>query len=241
MLSTLTLSLALTLPATADDPKAIVEKAIKAHGGAAALDKYKAHRVQFAGTVTAMGMELEMKGQLLAVWPDKIKVKATLSVGGQEVPLEQIINGKSFRMSIGGNVIPIPDEQVEDGLASAYAASLGRLTPLLTADYTLKSAAAATVDGKKAIGVLVTRKDRPDVTMHFDADTGRHVQTTRKGLAEDGSEVDRVTVHSDYRLVDGLQVSHKETVTVGGKKSTELTTEKYEPLDKLDASEFAID
>lgn len=241
MLSCLTLSLALALPATADDPKAVVEKAIKAHGGADLLKKYPAHKATFKGTVSSMGMEIEMKGVVSGVLPDKFKVVGTLSVGGQDIPLEQVVNGKKFRMSIGGNELPVPDEQVEDGLNSVYEASLASLLPLQTAGYTLKPAAEATVDGKKAVGVLVSHKDRPDVTLHFDAESGRLVKTSRKGKAEDGSEADRETVYGDYKAVQGLQVPHKEVVTVGGKKTTELVTEKYEPLEKIDTSEFGAD
>ena len=39
----------------ADEPKAIIEKAIKAHGGADKLDKFLGYKATIKGTVDAMG------------------------------------------------------------------------------------------------------------------------------------------------------------------------------------------
>ena len=225
----------------ADDPKAVIEKAIKAHGGADVLKKYPAQRSTFRGTVTAMGMEIEIKGEALSLLPDKGKVKGTLTVAGQEVPLVQVINGKKFTMSIAGNAIPVPDEQVADGLASFHVGSLAQLTPLLTAEYTLKAADKADVEGKPAAGVVVSRKDRPDVTLYFDAGSGRLVKSVFKGKAEDGTDADHEDLYLDYKAVQGQQVPHRTKSTVGGKTTSDITVEKYEPLETLDASAFGAD
>ena len=240
MLSCLTLTLALALPA-ADDAKAVIEKAVKAHGGAANLDKYKGYKATVRGTVYAMGMEIELKGELLSLYPDKAKVTGNLTVGGMDLPLVQVINGSKLSMSIGGNALPVPDEQVADAVASMYVQSLTRLTPLLTADYILKPADGLEVDGKKGVGVLVSQKDKPDVTLHFDAESGRLVRSSRKGRGEDGGEADRVTVYADYKPAGGVQMPHRTAVTLGGNKSADSTIEKYEMLETVDASQFGTD
>lgn len=240
MLSCLTLTLVLATPA-ADAPKAVVEKAIKAHGGAAALDKYKGYKATVRGTVYAMGTELSLKGEMVNLYPDKAKVTGTIDIGGQELPLVQVVNGSKLSMSIGGMALPVPDDQVAEAVASMYAQSLTLLTPLLTADYTLAPADGVEVDGKKAVGVKVSRKDRPAVTLHFDADSGRLVRTSRAGKAEDGSEAERVTVYADYKPVGGVQLPHRTTVTVGGRKSADNQIEKYEMLETVDAGLFAND
>ncbi len=240
MLSCLTLTLALALPA-ADDPKAVVEKAVKAHGGADLLAKYKGYKAPFRGTVFAMGMEIELKGEILNLYPDKAKVTGTLTVGGMDLPLVQVVNGSKLSMSIGGNALPVPDEQAADAVASMYVQSLTRLTPLVTADYTLKPADGLEVDGKKAVGVLVSHKDKPDVTLHFDAESGVLVRSSRKGRGEDGGEAERVTVYADYKAAGGVQMPHRTTVTLGGNKSSESAIEKYEMLETVDAGLFGTD
>lgn len=232
----------LALPAAADDaPKAIVEKAIKATGGADLLKKFKASKSKFTGTVHAMGMEIEMKGEALALYPDKGKVTATLSIAGMEVPLVQTIDGKKFRMTIAGNEIPVPEEQAAEGAQSMYVAFLGRLVPLLEKDVTLAAADKAEVDGKPAVGVKATKEGKPDVTLYFDAASGLLVKTVHKGKAEDGSEVEKEGFYSDYKAVQGVQMAHREKELSGGKPHSDLKLEGVELLETLPADLFGAD
>ena len=70
----LTLALGLAVPAAAQDsPKAVIEKAIKAHGGADPLTKFTAERVSIKGTLSIMGMDVEATGTAVTQYPDKQK------------------------------------------------------------------------------------------------------------------------------------------------------------------------
>ena len=240
MLSCLTLSLALAVPA-ADDPKAVVEKAITAHGGADVLAKYKAHRAKFRGTVHSMGMDVEMTGELWTVDPDKVKLKATVTVAGMELPLVHVLNGSKLSVSIAGNAFPVPDEQVQDGLDNLYVAHLSRLVTLLEPGFTLKAADPTDVDGKPAVGIAVSHADKPDVTLHFDAASGLLVRSSRKGKAEDGSDAEKVSFYAEYKAIKGLQVPHRARATTAGKQTEDFKLDSYEPLESLPASEFEAD
>jgi hypothetical protein len=238
----LTAGAALSAPArAADDPKAVVEKAIKAHGGADNLNKYLAHRATVKGVIVAMGMELELKAESVGVYPDKAKMKGSISVGGMDLSLTQIANGGKLSVKVNGMDIPLDDDRLAEAKAGVYAGSLTQLTPLLKPEFTLKAGGEVAVDGKPAVGVVVSHKDQKDVTLYFDKESGRLVKVARKAKDESGTEVDRETVYSDYKAVDGIQVPHKEVTTMGGTKQQELTVEKYEHLEKVDESEFAID
>lgn len=236
------LTLALALPA-ADDPKAIVEKAIKAHGGADLLDKFAGHRSSQKGTIVAGGMDVPVTGTFLRAYPDKEKVKATLSIMGMELELLQVANGDKISLTVGGQAPPLDDDRKAEARFGTYANGLARLTPLVKGGgkFTLKAGPEAAVAGNPAVGVVVEHPDFKPVTLFFDKETGRLVKASRVGKTEDGQDAERETLFGDYKAVQGVQMPHKSTTTVGGKKVSDFTAEKIELLETVDASEFVVD
>src|SRR5207248_2712870 len=76
-----------------DDAKAIIEKAIKAHGGADNLNKYKAAKGKIKGVIVIMGQELEISGEMWVQFPAKGKAALQLNLNGMKIPITQLING----------------------------------------------------------------------------------------------------------------------------------------------------
>src|SRR5262249_52028813 len=75
--------LVLCTPAVAqDDVKAIVEKAIKAHGSENNLNKFKASKLKAKGTMSAMGMDLEFTIDAAQQLPDKMRNEIKLDIMG---------------------------------------------------------------------------------------------------------------------------------------------------------------
>ncbi len=238
----LTVVAGLALPAAAQDAsKAVIEKAIKAHGGAELLAKFTAERITVKGTVVIMDMDVEATGTVVTQYPDKQKSNITLTVAGQELKLVQTNNGESMSVSINGMPLPVTDEQKSDGRQDMYADSLTRLVPLLKGDaYTLKAGPDAAVNGDPAVSVVVEHAKYKPVTLYFDKASGKLVRSAYQST-DDGAEVAKETTYSDYKAVQGVQVAHKQSSTKAGKKEAEVTLEKVELLEKVDASEFAAD
>ena len=236
------ITLSLAVPAVAQDtPKATIEKAIKAHGGADLLDKFTGRKTTVKGTLSLMGMDVDLTATTLSVPPTKQKVTGTLSIAGMELKIVQVMNGDTLTATLNGMAIPLTDEQKADERQEVYAESLARLTPLLKGDaYTLKAGPDAAVDGNPAAAVVVEHAKFKPVTLYFDKKSGLLVKLTHKST-EEGAEVDREETYSDYKAVQGVQVPHKEVSTKNGKKEAELTVEKVELLEKVDDSEFATD
>ena len=243
MTRSLLVTLALALPAAAAEPKAVIEKAVKAHGGAELLDKFGGLRSTLKGTISAGGMDIPVTGVQLRAYPDKEKVTATLSVAGMELELLQVTNGDKVGLTVGGQARATSDADKTEARFSTYANSLSRLTPLLKAGgpYTLKAGPEAAVNGDPAVGVVVEHAAFKPVTLYFDTASGRLVKVTRTGKAEDGTDAERETVYSDYKAVQGVQMPHRSTSTVGGKKVTDFTAEKVELLEKVEDGEFAVE
>jgi hypothetical protein len=237
----LLLALAFALPAAAaDDPKAVIEKAVKAHGGAAALDKYAGQKADVKGTIIAGGMEIELAGSFLRVYPDKERLTANLNVGGMELPLVQIANGPAVILTVGGNPQSPEGDRKADALFGTYSVLLaGRLTPLLKGGpFTLKPGPEAAVGGRPAVGVVVEHTTYKPITLHFDTESGRLVRLTRPGKDMDGQDVERETVFADHKEVGGVLLPHTVTTSAGGKKVSVFTVQKYELLETVDESQF---
>ena len=223
----------------ADEPKAIIEKAIKAHGGADKLDKFLGYKATIKGTVDGMGNDVEMNVKLVGQHPDMAKVEGTISIGGQDIKLLQIVNGKKYDIAINGMKIDLPDDAKDDVQFAVYTASFMQITPLLKPEFTLTVAPDADVDGKPASGVVVSRKDTRDLTIYFDKKTGLIVRMAHKAKTDKG-EVNREETFSNYQDVKGLQTPHHTMRKDDGKTTQDLTISDYEVLEKVDAAEFKI-
>ena len=223
----------------ADEPKAIIEKAIKAHGGADKLDKFLGYKATIKGTVDGMGNDVEMNVKLVGQHPDMAKVEGTISIGGQDIKLLQIVNGKKYNININGMKIDLPDDAKDDVQFAVYIAGFMQITPLLKPEFTLTVAPDADVDGKPASGVVVSRKDTRDLTIYFDKKTGLMVRMAYKAKTDKG-EVNREETFSNYQDVKGLQTPHHTVRKDDGKTTQDLTISDYEVLEKVDAAEFKI-
>ncbi len=235
-----------SVPAAAQDTaEAIVKKAIEAHGGADALNKYKAGSSKMKGEMNVFGMDLTFTGEMTYLLPDKYKMTIDADVAGQKLAIVQVANGKKYKQTINGMVIPLKDKERDELLQSAMLQEVSQLTPLLDPKrYTIKAEKDAEVDGKAAAVVLVTAKDFKDTKLFFDKKSGLLVKMERKGLAPsmgDPEEVNEETFLSDYHKVEGVQQPTKTTVHHNGKKFMTMTMSESKLMEKVDEKLFATD
>src|SRR6478672_2274361 len=101
--------------ATATD---VVKSAIKAHGGAELLDKYKGGTMKMKGEISMMGIDLEFEGKVIYMQPDKFKMKIDTALMGQKLAIEQVMNGKKMKMTLNGMDVPV-DDHTRDQLRSS--------------------------------------------------------------------------------------------------------------------------
>jgi hypothetical protein len=224
-----------------DDAKAVIEKAVKAHGGAEVLNKFKAGKAKVKGVLLIMGQEIEVGGDTVFLYPDKAKAVLQLSVNGMKIGLTQIINGDKVEVSLGGMKLPLTDEQLSDARMSQYVSALSQLTPLLSDKaYELKALGESKFEGKALAGVAVKHKKFKEVKLFFDKTSGLLVKIDHM-TSEEGKEMLEEQIFSDFKEFSGLKLATKETVIKDGKKSQEIVTEEFKPLEKVDEKEFKLD
>jgi hypothetical protein len=239
------------LAAADDKAEATVKKGIEAHGGADALNKYKAGRFKMKGDMSLLGMDLEFTGDLAYSLPDRYRMEMTTEIMGMKMVIRQVVKGETIKstVNVGGMDVPTGggDAEKEELKLAAAMQDAEQLTPLLDAKkFTIKAADDEDVDGKKAAVVVVTPKaiDK-EVKLYFDKKSGLLVKTAHKGIGPgDGGapvEVLEEMYHSDYKKVKGVQVPTKLVVNHDGKKFMTVNMSDYELLEKLDDKEFAVD
>jgi hypothetical protein len=235
--------------ATADEKvEAVVKKGIEAHGGADALNKYKAGRCKMKGDMSVMGMDFDFTGTMAYSMPDRYKVEIDGEIMGQKFHATQVVKGESIKNTfmIGGMTIPINgDEEKQELKLTMAMQEAEQLTTLLDAKkFTVKAADDEDVNGKKASVLLVTPAAvKKEVKMYFDKTSGLLVKTAHKGkgAGEGAEEVFEEAFHSEFKKIKGIQMATKLAVTHDGKKFMNVEMSDYDLSEKIDDKEFTID
>jgi hypothetical protein len=240
----LLLALAAGACAADDDPKAIIAKAIKAHGGEEALTKYKATQSKIKGKIMLpMLGEAAFTQEGAAMLPDKAKETMTLDINGMKVEVVTVVNGDDLTVQVGGNAQPIPADAKKTLKASRHATKVARLVTLVkdAKDYELSPLGEVKVEGKPAVGVLVKSKDNPDVSLFFDKDTGLMVKEEHRTLdPNSGKEMteERIVLKYGDKSKEGLAVPKEVLIKRDGETFMKAEVLEWKALEKLDDSEF---
>lgn len=236
--------------ATADDKaEAVVKKAIEAHGGAEALNKYLAGKSKMKGELSLLGMSIEFTGSVMYMLPDRYKFELSASIAGQKLTILQTAKGDKIKstVKVGDMTVPTPEDDKDDVKMAMILQDAERFTPLLDKKkFTLKSADDEEVDGKKTSVIVATPAAvKKEVRFYFDKTTGLLLRRSHqsKGPGDDGApkEVLEDSYSSDYKKVKGIMVPHKLEVKHDGKKFMTATVSDVDLLEKLEDKEFGSD
>jgi hypothetical protein len=223
-----------------ENPKDVIQRAIKAHGGADKLSKYNAVRTRTRGSVDFNGVYVAFTSEAVAQLPGQMKNSLELTIHGQRVTARQVLNGDKAWLSALGETQELPAEVVAEMKESLYAAAVQSLTPLLNEQgYTLALLGPAKVRGREAVGVKVSSAGHKDINLYFDRQTNLLVMSARRSLDSNRSEVFLETIFSDFRETEGLQVARTVVLYHDGKRCLEGTVTDIRFAEKFDDTEFA--
>jgi len=245
---TLTPLLAVALLATtsglraADEPKDIIARAIKAQGGEEVLLKYKGARAQSKGKIVLPGVgEVSFTQNTSTMLPDKLKDNLELDVAGMTITVATLVNGDKLSIEAAGKQVEITDDIKKSLKAAQHMMQVARLVPLARdKDYTLSVFGEEKVEGKDTIGVLVSAKDKQDITLFFDKKSGLLTKLQQRAPEPGtGKEITEERIILEYQKdTSGLHVPKKILVKHDGKKFLEADVVEVTPLEKIDESEF---
>jgi hypothetical protein len=219
----------------------VIKKAIEAHGGAETLKKFPAGTSKIGGKVAVEGNEFPFSGTLAFAIPGRIRLEMTLEVTGQKASLVQIVNGEKTYQTENGIPTRLTDEMQAELRESAVIQEVSLLYPLLDpAKYTLKAENDDKIGDQETAVVLVQSKGLKDSRLFFDKKSGLLIGMKRQGLSPAQKKVEELTVFSNFKTVEGMNVPLTSTVTHDGKPFLKISVEDYKPAAKVDDALFEI-
>jgi hypothetical protein len=236
----LALLLGWSMPVFGQDPsRAVVERAVEAHGGMQRLSKIRADRVKLKGSLFLGDKAIAFTGETLVQLPGQLKISMEMSVQNRTCKLVQGLSGDTGLIQVDGQpqkVEPTVLAEMRDSLALARAV---RLVPLLTdPGYELSSLGESKVNDRPAVGVKVVVKGQKELRLFFDTQTGLLVKTAHNKDDGSGKEVEQEEYYSDFRDVGGFKRPVKVVGLRKGSKIMEAELVEVKYHDSIDVAEF---
>jgi len=222
------------------DPKALVEKAIKAHGSEETLLKLQTARTKGSGTVDVMGLSIKFTSETVQT-PTRHKTRMVMDALGQKIDTTEVFDGDKAWLVLMNKIIDLDGDQLKAMKDSAHASNVETLVPLLKdKQFTLEALKEEKVNDKPAVGVRVKAKGQRDVDLWFDKDTNLVVKVARISYDSDSmKDAKYEAIVTDYKDFGGIKHASKVQVIKDGKKFMELDITDVKPVDKVDGKEFA--
>jgi hypothetical protein len=224
-----------------DDPMAIIDKAIEAQGGEAAVAKMATMRVKVSCKGAVIPGQGEISFTLEDTWqmPGQYRTTTSLKLQGRQFTQTQVIDGDQCWANTNGQTMPLPPAGVLEIKEQKYAQDVGRLLVLKEDGYSLSVLPEVDIDGRPAVGVKVTSEGHRDVTLYFDSESGLLVKRQEPVQDQTGKTISQEVFFRDYEEKDGLKhfmkiIAHRE-----GKKWVEGEVTELEFFDKLPDAVFA--
>ncbi len=187
-------------------PRAVIERAIKALGGEEVLKRRAGVRMKLKGKFFLGGgaPAFPLEGETLTQPGPRSRLTFHLDVGGNKVDAVIVHDGANSWTSAYGRVQDVgPEERKSMGI-STYADRVTSLLPLLNdKGFTLAPLGEGKVEGRPVVGVKVSSKGQPDISLSFDKESGllaKYAYRSRVAGAE--KEALHETVLSNYRRLD---------------------------------------
>jgi hypothetical protein len=222
------------------DPKAILDKAIKALGGEEKLKKAEAISWKSKGTITFNGEDNDIKTQATFQGLDHYRSELDGEFGGNSVHGVTVLNVDKGWRKFGDNSMELDEAALANTKRIVYLQMLPTTLVSLTGKgFKLEMAGEEKVGDKPAAVIKVTPTDGKEFRLYFDKDSGLPVKLVAKVLDFRGEEYTQETSYTDYKEFDGIKKATKIVSTRDGEKFRNEEITDFKVLDKVDPKTFA--
>jgi hypothetical protein len=223
------------------DPRAVLEKGIKALGGEDNLVKYRAATWKAKGQYFGLkGKGDDFSGEWAIQPPNHYRADVEFQRNGATFHEVRVINGDK-----GWIKLEKQDTQELDKDALAEEKKLMNaqwltLVPLRDKAFQLEALPDSKVDSTPVAVIRVTR-DGNQFGLYFSKDNGRLLKSERRLKDEAGKEVKQEVLYDKYKDVgNGIQHAMKRTVLRDGKKFIVEEITDYKPAETVDEKLFLM-
>ena len=239
------LAVAAGLPGAEDKPpsaRALVNRAVKALGGAEKLARYQAATWQGKGTYRpgGVGESWTFRLQGARQGADQLALKVAATIGKVEYTRTLVVTGSRGWLKLNDRLAPLSKEHLAEEKERLYANWVATLAPLADKGFRLTLVKPGTAG--EAPGVKVSRAGHRDVLLFFARKSGLLVkrETTIKDLSVPGRTIREEVFFSDHRPTSaGVKHAFKVKVHQDDRFVSETTLTEIKLHEKLPASTFA--
>jgi outer membrane lipoprotein-sorting protein len=221
------------------DVKAVVRKAVEAHGGEKELSKFHAGTAKYKGTMHIVNQIADITAENSFQKPDKFRSAMTLMIAGQNVEVITVFDGKKFWVSAAGNTMEVNDEKLIAEVRESLLIEGGGLVDILKDSYELAAIGEVKVKDQDTIGIRVSKKGQRDVSYYFDKKT--HLVAKIEMRATDQAtkqEVNQEKYIVEYQDKGGLKVAKHVVILNDGNPFMDIEITEIQVHEKLDDSLF---
>jgi hypothetical protein len=237
----LILPLTLLVPAArADDVTDLRDRVLKAQAkDPADLKKFRTFRMKAKGVSKLAPEPLPGTFEMAAVYPSHMRLTWEFGTG----PMKNSVTlcGADDR---GWKAVPafqpteMSVEEVNDFRADAYAIWVSTLVTLDDRNNKLSAAGRDKVDSAPVVGLKVSRRPWPEVTLWFGEKSGL-LRKAAYQSREAGALLSKELIYDGHKDVGGLMVPTKHTMRVNHRDVYLWTDMEYAFPDRIDPAEFA--
>jgi hypothetical protein len=220
--------------ASEKEARALVDRAIRAHGGTAALSKAQTCVRTDAGTQAFPGKDLPFTAEVVRQLPDRVRLSVEID---KRLKLVIVLDGdKGWERGVGP-AVEMSKQRVSEMQEEAYVWWLSTLVPLTQRGFTLSTLPDAKVEGKDVAGVKVVRKGRHDASLYFSKRSGLLLKISRR-VPEAGVLFDKDYLFSAYKDFGLARLPTREVVMLNGRRYTDVTVKGYRFLTRAPEGTF---
>ncbi|MBV9125336.1 MAG: hypothetical protein JO112_18430 [Planctomycetes bacterium] len=214
------------------EARALLDKAVQAAGGREKLGKFQGLTWKGKGTFQVNEGQVALTSEWSVQGMNQYRWDGQAEVNGNTISGVLILNGDKGWIKPGNNpAAEMPKETFTFLRDEFQAVRLAQnLVFLQDQSLQLTPLGELKIDDRPAVGVKVTRKDRPDVDLFFDKETMLPVKCGLRIQEPQGARQEALHefFFSDYQEVEGLQLFGKLVLKRDGQEimTTELTEAK---------------
>src|SRR6516164_1123472 len=213
-----------------DEAKALLDKAIAAHGGEKNLSAMQAGFIKAKGRLNLRD-GLQFTQQTYYQLPDRLK--EIQEFVGQKSVFTSVVNGDNAWITVNGQAQTLDKNIISELKEATYLLQVNRLIPLKEKNFQLSLLRQDSVNGHLADGIKVTSEGHKDVHLYFDKESHLLVKLQRQALdVNSGKEVKEERFFSDFRPINGIQEPQKVAISRNGQKFVEAEVIEAKILEK---------
>lgn len=222
------------------EARALIERAIRAHGGAEALGRVQAEKVKFKGKLIVLGHTTPILVETTLQLPFKYKSIIEMNQAGDKHTIIHVVNRDKTYVTLDGRAFAATPEQLTEIRNGLELERAKHLVPLLEdKSYQLVLAEPIDVNDRPAVGVRITGRGRKELRLYFDKEFGLLVRAENRIDDGKGKEVRQHFFFGDYKEIGGYKRPTKMRTYRDGKQVMEAELLDAKVLDKVDDTEFA--